>query len=132
MSYSVVKVDHARRVHKCAWCGENIEPGDEFERVSQRDGRAFHRSCCHIECTEALDQARFHSEDWFFVPDGRQVRGEYPCPVGVDSCVKCQDTPFRCLPRGEDKPALVKFNRSTLRDTDRVDHLFAMKAGWVR
>lgn len=82
-----------------------------YDRIFQRDGKRFMKFPCHPECTEALDQARFHSEEWWFIPNGQQDRGEYPCPFDNDGdgdCAICCNTPFRRLARGDDKPALQK------------------------
>ena len=120
----------ARKDHSCHWCGETIASGNEFELfqtnvANPRGGFKVVRHRYHPECRTPKDQATLHGIGGI---EGRQVRGEFPCPNDTDGdgdCKLCCNTPYRRLARGENKPALVRHRLGLLPETNVTSGVFS-------
>jgi len=121
------EIQQSRKTRTCFWCGEEIESGQPYTvwrwRIGSRAAITIH---VHPECGDAWDNASFHRAEGaeYVTPPGEHERGKYRCPYayrdeGRDSCHICENTPFRRLKRGDEKPALTHFD---------YDNMFARRA----
>jgi len=62
MNHTTEPITHkAKKRHRCSWCWELIEPGDEYRRYRFYDGGDAGTVKMHPECFDAMqDEAR----DW--------------------------------------------------------------------
>jgi len=59
----VTNIAHARKPHRCHWCGERIEIGNPYVRVfGSWDGDVGH-SCWHPECDGAFQSLTWKQKE---------------------------------------------------------------------
>jgi predicted nucleic acid-binding Zn-ribbon protein len=59
----------ARKQHRCTWCGEHIEKGDTYVRVSGVFDGDLQTSKFHPECDDACtEEARYEGGSFEFMP----------------------------------------------------------------
>lgn len=81
----------ARKSHQCWWCGENIVPGETYERWMCEDFGEVGEVKCHEDCNLAW-QRGLKEDFWHYsesVAEGEHTRGCL-CERGHCECVKTE------------------------------------------
>jgi len=82
-----VTAQTARKAHVCWWCGEQIEPGDEYTRWLWKDAGDVQPVKTHRECREAWSTLPYGENEVEF---GEFCRG-CTCERGACRCEKARD-----------------------------------------
>ena len=48
------RTPHARKAHRCHWCGGTIKRGERYVSISQVDGGEIYTLRLHTECNAAM------------------------------------------------------------------------------
>lgn len=54
----------ARQIHRCSWCWERINPGEEYQRYRFFDGGESGTVKMHPECMGAMEEAADEEGGW--------------------------------------------------------------------
>ena len=84
MHIGSVTVQRARKRHRCWWCSEWIEPGEEYIRWCEVDADQFVVTKCHPECEQAWLDADLDGDEVYM---GSFCRG-CTCEHGCCECGK--------------------------------------------
>ena len=73
MSSYTVETIKIRKPHRCAWCNERIQNGEECRLVQSVDGNAHYRDYWHRECWEAFESAPPETLVWWHNEGGLPI-----------------------------------------------------------
>ncbi len=73
-----LKLVTARKRHKCAYCGQRIEQGDQYQREKSVYDGEFQDHAWHLECLEAQNDAARDGDTEFLL-----YSNERPEPIEV-------------------------------------------------
>ena len=67
MFVSASELVKARKKHRCTWCGQHIEPGEEYAKWASVDDSWFTNKM-HVECLGALHDEIREGGDNEYIP----------------------------------------------------------------